>query len=125
MNNLYGTVGILSLSLLFGCGNKETESKQVIEYMNLQGTVFSERYMSAPGAEFFPTISGDSRYSFSVDTEYGRKAIQVISNKQEGIYKESIDALIEPGTKVEIMSIRKQDLGKQVHIVLADRIKMQ
>ena len=88
------------------------------EYVNLQGTVFSERYMPA-SAGF---VNMKSRYSFSIDTEYGRKAIQVRSIR--AINKESIDALIEKGTKVEIQNIMKNNLDKQVYYIKVNRIKV-
>ena len=115
MKGLYKAIGVglVSLPLLLG-GCRENKAK---EYENLQGTVFSERYM--------PVIRGSwggiasSRYSFSMDTEHGRKAVQVTPTRV--IKKESIDALIEPGTKVEI-EIKKDEKDKQVYIIPADKI---
>ena len=123
MKGLYKAIGVgtVSLPLIFGgCGKKEATPEAMQEYMKLQGTTFNERYMPASGSSFnAPDIQ--SRYSFSMDTELGRKAVQVESTRD--IRKESIDALIEPGTKVEI-EIEKEDADKQVYSVDADKIKV-
>ncbi len=119
MKGLYKAigVGIVTLPLIFGgCEKKEAPSK----YMKLQGTVFSERYMPATAGGFM-NPSKESRYSFSLDTENERKVFQVESTKN--MRKESIDALIEPGTKIEVQ-IEKGAIGQRGHTVPANRIKV-
>jgi hypothetical protein len=120
MKGLYKAIGVglLSVPLLLGGCKKEATPEQ--EYMKLQGTAFSERYMPASGSSFnAPDIQ--SRYSFSMDTEFGRKAVQVESTRE--ITKESIDALVEPGTKVEI-ELEQDKKDQQVYRVPADKIRV-
>jgi len=112
MKGLIG-VGIVILPLLLG----SCEKKEPQEYVNLQGTVFSERYM--PESRGWGATS--SRYSFSMDTGHGRKAIQV--EPTDNINIESIDALIEPGTKVEI-TIKEGRENQQVYTLCADKVKV-
>ena len=120
MKGLYKAIGVGLISvplLLSGCKREATPEQKYIE---LQGTAFSERYMPASGSSFnAPDIQ--SRYSFSMNTEFGRKAVQVESTSE--ITKESIDALVEPGTKVEI-EIERGKKDQQVYIVPADKIKV-
>lgn len=112
MRNLYKVigVGVLSLPLIFGgCGKKDMQ-----EY-KLQGTTFSEMYRPAKDA------TESNRYSFVMDTELGRKAVQV--EETQGIRLETIDDLIEPGTKVEI-EIKKDKANQHVYKVNSDKIKV-
>ena len=80
----------------------------------LKGSVFSERYMPASG-------KFDSRYSFSMDTIIGRLVIQVEST--DTINKESIDALIEPGTEVKV-EFNKNQRGLRIYTISAYYIKL-
>ena len=118
MKGLYKaiSVGLVSVPLLFG-GCSEKKAK---EYTNLQGTVFSERYMPATAGGFMNS-SKESRYSFSIDTQDGRTVFQVESTRD--LSKESLDALVDPGTKVEVQ-IEKGTEGQTGHTVLANRIKV-
>lgn len=121
MNKLSNIIltGVVGIPLILG-GCADDKSPHMEEYMSLQGTVFSERYMPA-SAGGFANPSKESRYSFSLDTKYGRKVFQVESTKNIG--KESVDALIEPGTKVEI-KIKKTSIDQQVYIINGDNIKI-
>jgi len=112
-------VGIVSLPLIFG-GCTNDKSPPTIEDITLQGTVFSECYMPAT-AGGFANPTKESRYSFSLDTEHGRKTFQVESTRN--ITKESVDALIEPGTKVEI-KLRKTSLDQIGYIINVNNIKI-
>lgn len=118
MKGLYKAIGVglVSLPLLLG-GCKE---KQPIEYTNMQGTVFSESYMPATAGGFV-NPSKESRYSFSLDLEDGRKVFQVESTKW--LRKESIDALIEPGTRVEVQ-VEKGTRDQTGYTIPANRIKV-
>ena len=111
-------VGLVCVPLLLG-GCKQ-------EYMTLRGSVFSERYMPASGQSGFFTSPVQSKYSFSMDTEFGRKGIQVESTRE--VTKESIDAMIEPGTKVEIFveqnSFTKNLKDQQIYQLTADKIRV-
>ncbi len=101
MKKLYKAigVGIVGLSLIFGgCEKKKSTPNQ--QYIKLQGTVLTENYVPRNTGSFIdPVIS--SKYSFSVDTKFGKKAIQIQSTRQ--ISKETIDSLVDPETKVEIV----------------------
>ena len=109
-------VGLVSVPLLLGgCGKSEPT-----QYTNLQGTVFSERYMPATAGGFM-NPSKESRYSFSLDMQDGRKVFQVESARD--LSKESLDALIEPGTKVEVQ-IEKGTEDQTGYTVPATRIKV-
>jgi len=69
-------------------------------YVYLRGTVFSETYMPASGGSYNkPGI--DSIYSFSIDTKFGRKGVEVSSTSR--FKKETLDSMIEPGTIVEFV----------------------
>ncbi len=114
--NKYFFAAIIGLALS-GCEplNRDLSPR----YQAIRGTVFSERYMPA-------AYGWDSKYSFSINTEHGRTVFQVKDAElgKNHIDKESIDALIEPGTKVgvEIDSLRPSE--QQVYTVTADRIKV-
>ncbi|MBU2497145.1 MAG: hypothetical protein KJ767_03745 [Nanoarchaeota archaeon] len=93
---LIAGASLLAMPLLNGCVEKS------IDFMELKGTVFSESYMPAG-------YGRHSRYSFSMDTRYGRKGIQVEERENTPINKETIDALIEPGTIIEIIIPRPNE----------------
>ena len=110
-------IGAASLASLVGAGCNEPET------VNLTGTVLDEAYMPASAG----WNDKDSRYSFSMNTTHGIKSIQVEDYwafKKGTTNKESIDALIEPGTQVEIQGIKKENLDQQIYPVGADRIKV-
>ena len=130
MKTLYKALnmGIMSSALILGgcsrqaCTNKPREQANVEEvkkgYFWMKGHVFSERYMPASGSSFnSPDIK--SRYSFSVDTEYGRKGIQVYDSNF--VNKETIDSLVESGTIVEIKVGNSDD---NVYRVFAHDVKV-
>ena len=101
MKRTIGALALTGILALSGC-----EEKKEITYTTLQGTVFSERYM--PASVGWGSVS--SKYSFSIDTENERKGINVVDKILTGAFekniygvpKETIDSLIEPGTRVEI-----------------------
>ena len=116
MRKTLATLALASTLVFIGsCKKKITE-----ESTTIQGTVFSERYM--PGSAGARSIIMESRYSFSLDTEKGRKAFEV---SDEGILpkKESIDAMIEPGTRVEVQ-IRKGSENKTFYRSRTYRIRV-
>ena len=90
MNTLIKTIGIwlVSLPLIAGCPGQEKSIPEQTPYVKLQGTVFSERYMPTSGSSFnAPDIQ--SRYSFSMDTKLGRKAVQVESTIEVNLHTAS------------------------------------
>ena len=125
MRKTLATLALASTLVFIGsCKKKITEESTTIqgteESTTIQGTVFSERYM--PGSAGASSIIMESRYSFSLDTEKGRKAFEV---SDEGILpkKESIDAMIEPGTRVEVQ-IRKGSENKTFYRSRTYRIRV-
>ncbi len=118
----------LVATLLVG-GCDATEKGETVK---LEGIVTGERYM--PASEGWGRT--DSRYSFAIDTKYGRKAIEVedcelgrgrspiIPEKDLLITKESIDALVTTGTKVLIQKIPKSKLEQQHYWSYACDIKV-
>ena|SRR3989338_11581885 len=79
------------------------------------GAVSDERI--TPGSDYYLP-----RYSFAIDTEGGRKAIQV--EYAEGSTHESIEVLLKPGASVEIEVPINQVL-QQVITVTAGKIKLK
>ena len=122
MKNIYKTIGVGLASASFfltGCESTSTTPSNT----SIQGTVLSENYVPAKSG----WNGSKSKYSFSIETERGIKLIQVSSYDfvgREKVYKESIDTLIEKGTKVEIENIMEYNLDDQVYDVYADEIKI-
>ena len=122
MKGLYKTisVGLMSLPLVLG-GCAEMSSEQ--PYIKVRGTVISETYVPRSTGSFqHPVI--DSKYSFSMKTENGKKVVQVQSARGSlrNISKETIASLVDPDTKVEI-EIKEGYMNNQVYFVSADKIK--
>ncbi len=108
----------LASTLLFSGACKENSSKELPkEYTPIKGTVFSETYMPASGG-FMPK---ESRYSFSLDIEKGRKTFEVVGYGPGT--KESVDALIEKGTKVEVQ-VEKGKENETFHKVSPEGIRV-
>lgn len=74
-------------------GDQEVQNSKAV----ISGKVVSEAYMPASAA-FLNSI--ESRYSFSMETPFGVKGVQV-----NGDGKESIDSLIEKGSNVEVKTL--------------------
>ena len=93
--------GMLSLSFL-SCHPEET--------VELTGTVVSENYQKGEG------FAKRNQYSFAINTEYGRKVIEIIDNSDDSIMphqmysKESADSLITLGSKIKI-NVNKRQIG--------------
>ncbi len=115
----------LTLYFSFGMYSMIPKKESVLNSKTIHGVVFGERYMPASGSSFnAPGIK--SRYAFSIDTDEGRKSINVedyTRNYKELITKESIDALIEPGTVVDA-TIQDYEPNQQVYNITANRIKV-
>jgi|SRR3989344_1228026 len=108
MNKLVKVFGISALSLasiVNGCEQNKANKKS--DYLEVSGIVVDERYMLASGG----WNKVNSKYSFSFDTKYGRKVIEIFDDYAN---KESIDALIQPGIKIEFL-IDKEDSAKVVY----------
>ncbi len=111
--------GLISIPFLLGGCKKEAIPKQ--QYIKLQGTVFEEKYVPPRIADAL--ITKGSEYSFSMDTEKGRKIIQVSSPRKFDKAKENLNLLIGHGTKVEI-EIKENSRYNQIYYVPASRIKV-
>jgi len=118
MRKTLATLALAGVLAFGGCKDKEKK-----EYTTIKGTVFSERYM--PASVGWGSI--ESRYSFSLDTEKERKTFEVYELEEKlnfhPVKKESIDAMIEPGTKVEVQ-IEKGTENQTFYKILPERIKV-
>lgn len=116
MKRVYAAIVSLPL-ILAGCGEMPPSQPQEPLAMKLRGMVFSEKYEPPRKVSFGVFYRG--AYSFSMDTDLGRKGIQVEATRE--VNRETLDALIEPGTRVEI-EIWSCDKGSQVYTLAADKI---
>jgi len=98
---------------------KEEKNFQKDKFL-LEGIVYDERYMPATSGR--GCSSGrSSRYSFSMDTESGRKSVSI--ERCGCIKNESLDAMINQGTKVQI-GIYKNEKNNQNYEISSKRIKV-
>jgi len=120
MKGLYKAigVGIVSVPLLLGGCKKEATPEW--QYMKLQGIVINETYVPRNTGSFIDPVVA-SKYSFSMKTENGTKAVQVKSTRE--ISKETINSLVDPKLKVEI-EIEKGNADNQVYSVPANKIRV-
>jgi len=120
MQNLTRTFRTASLGLILNSCSGENEKTNIPveprrDHFILQGTVIDELYTPPWGD------SKDSEYTFSIDTQFGKKAIYVDS--YGGIPIEPIALLIEKDTKVEI-DIKNTTENQQVFYVSPVFIKI-
>ena len=120
---MHNMLAAAASSLLMGCSPAQPIQP---EYVLVKGTVFGERYT--------PKVNGlnssPSQYYFSFDTNMGRKLVDVKdallqrgNNRVVELPKEGIDALVGPGTMVEI-ELWKGLEKEPVYTVLASQIKV-
>ena len=130
MLKLRDIISIGLTTLPFILGSCDDAGKKV----TLEGTVVpeSEVYIEAtPGGGCDAPLA--SKYSFGLDTDHGRKSIQVKDGKQinpsgfgsENITKESIDALIYDNSKVTLLNINEKYLKRQVIVVETTNIEVK
>ena len=119
MRKTLATLALTGAMVLSGC----ERINQPKEYTTIKGTVFSERYMPASGGGFM-NAGKDSQYSFSLDTKNGRKAFEVVNHiRSDSPKKESIDAMIDPGTKTEVQ-VEKGTENQTFYAVFPEQIKV-
>ena len=84
-------------AIVAGCNSPNAEASNPIEFVNISGVVNNERYSPAATEK-----NGESRsaYAFSMNTEYGPIAVSVAYSPDRT--PEAFDAIISPGTRVEI-----------------------
>lgn len=109
---------MIGSSLLLGVHYFTPEPKRPV-YTEVKGTVCSEKYIPAIGGLFNSVGSG---YIFTLNTENGRKVVQV--NTRNGVYKEGIDALIEPGRTFVEIKVPERELDQRFYSVDADNIRI-
>jgi hypothetical protein len=69
-----------------------------------------------------------SQYYFSIETEYGKKIVQVTDAgtlwEFREVKKEAIELLVQKGSTVEVRGIPESDLDKEVYLVSARNIRL-
>ena len=95
------------------------KKKNPVEYVALEGTIFDSIYTPACKLTFNTYMS--SGYSFSMDTEYGRKGIMVLQSGH--VTKECVAALIGKGTKVRVSGINRKRLEDTFFQAYTEEIK--
>ena len=88
---------VLAGALAFGnvgCDNKKTET---LVKVDITGEVLNENYREGFSSFSEATMS---KYSFTLETEYGRKTIEIVDG--DGRRKESVDSFINIGDRLKI-----------------------
>ncbi len=116
MKKIYkmGSIVMFATQLMFGCSTET--SKEQSKTTVIEGIVLNEKYTP----ERFS-------YIFTINTTIGKRAINIGSYyNEQGIVEipiESIDTLIEKGTKVKI-EVDNKEFSKQTYNVRADKIRI-
>lgn len=113
----------LAATALTGCGEKDSSKSAISEpaYTNVSGLVENDNYIERSTGAFNDRVV-DSKYSFAMETSYGRKAVQVMSTRE--ISKETMDSLIDEGLEVNV-EVKVDELDQQIYTVDADKITVK